>query len=68
VDAFLGMAPDAFKELIQSTIRKYHNEAIAEEVAEENRDIVDECRTIRTNAIEQAKKVLLDQILEGGEQ
>lgn len=66
VDAFLAMAPDAFKELIRSTIEAYHNEAIAEEVAEENRNIEAECNYIRTNAIEQAKAVLLEQITGGG--
>jgi hypothetical protein len=66
VDAFLGLAPDAFKNLLQSSIGLYYNEDIADEVAEENSDIVAECRRIRNDAKEQAKEVLLDYILGGG--
>jgi hypothetical protein len=62
VDAFLAMAPKAFKQLIQSTVLGFHNNNIAEGVAERNQDIVDQCRAMRLNAIEEAKMLLLNQI------
>lgn len=63
VDAFISLAPKSFKALIQTEIQKYHNSAIAAEVAEQNTKIVDECRAIRAKSIKQAKAVLVKQIL-----
>lgn len=62
VDAFLSMAPNAFKALIRSTVQKFHNMDISKVVAEKNSDIVNECRVMRLDAIEKAKQMLVEQI------
>ena len=66
VDAFLGLAPEAFKALIRTAISGLHDETISEEVRENNSELSQYAWRIRENAIAQAKAVLLSQV-NGGE-
>lgn len=65
VDAFLGLAPDAFKELIQEAILEYYDATIAAEVREEEIRITNEAENIVNAAKQMAKESLLSQIRGG---
>ena len=65
VDAFLGLAPEAFKELIQEAILEYYDAAISAEVREEKIRIINEAENIVNTAKQMAKESLLSQIRGG---
>lgn len=65
VDALLAVAPGEFRSLIRDAITSLHDEEIHESVKQENREIAEMSRKMREKAIEDAKRVLMEQMAGG---